>query len=64
MREKISKAQSASKLQFKDSETAENIREKAMERLKETKKRDSDEDGASVKHHRTTGRLFARENSG
>ena len=37
---------------------------KAMERLKETKKRDSDEGGASPKRHRTTGRLFARENSG
>ena len=37
MREKIPKAESASKLQFKDYETAENISEKAMERLKETK---------------------------
>ena len=43
---------------FKDNETAENIREKAMERLKETKKRDSDEGGASPKRHRTTGRLL------
>ena len=35
-----------------------------MERLKETKKRDSDEGGASPKRQRTTGRLFARESSG
>ena len=62
LREKIPK--SASKQQFKDNETAEDIREKAMERLKETKKRDSDEGRASPKRHRTTGRLFARENSG
>ena len=48
MREKIPK--SASKQQFKaDNETAEDIREKAMERLKQTKKRDSDEGGASPK---------------
>ena len=64
MIEKIPKAESASKQQFKDNETAEDIRVKAMERLKEIKKRDSDEGGASPKRHRTTGRLFARENSG
>ena len=34
-----------------------------MERLEQTKKRDSDEGGASPKRHRTTGRRFARENS-
>ena len=62
MREKIPK--SASKQQFKDNETAEDIRKKAMERHKETKKRHSDEGAASPKHHRTTGRLFARESSG
>ena len=35
------KAESASKQQFKDNETAEDIRKKAIERLKETKKRNS-----------------------
>ena len=64
MREKIPKAESPSKQQFKDNETAEDIREKAMERFKETKKRDSEEGRASPKRHRITGPLFARENSG
>ena len=41
------KAESASKQQLKDNETAEDIRKKAMESLKETKKRNSDEGGAS-----------------
>jgi len=41
------KAESASKQQLKDDETAEDIRKKAMESLKETKKRNSDEGGAS-----------------
>ena len=58
MTEKIPKAKWASKQQFKDNKTAEDIREKAMDRLKETKKRNSDEGGASPKRHRTTGRLF------
>ena len=35
------KAESASKQQFKDNETAEDIRKRAIERLKETKKRNS-----------------------
>ncbi|XP_073234214.1 uncharacterized protein [Porites lutea] len=43
------KAESASKQQLKDNETAEDIRKKAMESLKETKKRNSDEGGASPK---------------
>ena len=64
MRENIPKVELPSKQQFKENETAEDIRDKMMERLKETKKRDSDEGGASPKHHRTTARLFARENSG
>ncbi|XP_068701218.1 uncharacterized protein [Montipora foliosa] len=42
------KAESASKQQLKDNETAEDIRKKAS--LKETKKRNSDEGGASPKH--------------
>ena len=41
------KAESASKQQLKDNETTEDIRKKAMESLKETKKRNSDEGGAS-----------------
>ena len=60
LRENIPKVELASKQQFKD-ETAEDIRDKAMERLKETKKRDSDEGGASPKHHRTTALDFLRE---
>ena len=40
------KAESASKQHLKDNETAEDIRKKAMESLKETKKRNSDEGGA------------------
>ena len=46
------KAESASKQQLKD-ETAEDIRKKAMERLKETKKRNSDEGGASPKRRKS-----------
>ena len=41
------KAESASKQQLKDNKTAEDIRKKAMESLKETKKRNSAEGGAS-----------------
>ena len=47
------KAESASKQQLKDNETAEDIRKKAMERLKETKKRNSDEGGASPKRRKS-----------
>ena len=47
------KAESASKQQLKDNETAEDIRKKAMESLKETKKRNSDEGGASPKHRKS-----------
>jgi len=43
------KAESASKQQLKDNETAEDIRKKATESLKETKKRNSDEGEASPK---------------
>ena len=43
------KAESASKQQLKDNATAEDIRKKAMESLKETKKRNSDEGGTSPK---------------
>ena len=43
------KAESASKQQLKDNETAEDISKKAMESLKETKKCNSDEGGASPK---------------
>ena len=46
------KAESASKKQLKDNETAEDIRKKAMESLKETKKRNS-EGGASPKRHKS-----------
>ena len=57
----------ASRQQFKDNETAEDIKKIAMKRLKETKKRNSDEGGASPKHRvkacRATSRLFARESS-
>ena len=45
------KAESALKQQLKD-ETAEDIRKKAMESLKETKKRNSDEGRASPKGHK------------
>ena len=47
------KAESASKKQLKDNETAEDIRKKAMESLKETKKRNSDEGGASPKRRKS-----------
>ena len=47
------KAESASKQQLKDNETAEDIRKKAMESLKETKKRNSDEGGASPKRRKS-----------
>ena len=47
------KAESASKQHLKDNETAEDIRKKAMESLKETKKRNSDEGGASPKRRRS-----------
>ena len=47
------KAESASKQQLKYNETAEDIRKKAMESLKETKKRNSDEDGASPKRRKS-----------
>ena len=40
------KAESALKQQLKDNETAEDIQKKAMESLKETKKRNSEEGGA------------------
>ena len=43
------KAESASKQQLKDNETAEDIRKTAMESLRETKKRNSAEGGASPK---------------
>lgn len=46
------KAESASKQQLKD-ENAEDIRKKAMESLKETKKRNSDEGGASPKRRKS-----------
>ena len=45
-------AESASKQQIKDSETAEDIGKKAMESLKGTKKRNSDEGGASPKRRK------------
>ena len=47
------KAESASKQHLKDNETAEDIRKKAMESLKETKKRNSDEGGASPKRRKS-----------
>ena len=47
------KAESASKQQLKDNETAEDIRKKAMESFKETKKRNSDEGGASSKRRKS-----------
>ena len=47
------KAESASKQQLKDNETAEDIRKKAMESLKETKKRNSDEGGVSPKRRKS-----------
>ena len=47
------KAESASKKELKDNETAEDIRKKAMESLKETKKRNSDEGGASPKRRKS-----------
>ena len=53
------KAESASKQQLKDNETAEDIRKKAMESLKETKKRNSDEGGASPTKRRTRTSLIA-----
>ena len=40
------KAESALKQQLKDNETVEDIQKKAMESLKETKKRNSEEGGA------------------
>ena len=42
-------AEAASKQQLKDNKTAEDIRKKATESLKETKKCTSDEGGASPK---------------
>ena len=48
------KAESASKQQLKD-ETAEDVRKKAMERLKVTKKRNWDEGGASPKRRKSRG---------
>ena len=56
-----SKAESASKQQLKDNETAEDIRKKAMESLKETKKRNSDEGGASPKRCKSRLAEFLRE---
>ena len=47
------KAESASKQQLKDNETAEDIRKKATESLKETKKRNSDDGGASPKRRKS-----------
>ena len=47
------KAKSASNQQLKDSKTTEDIRKKAMESLKETKKRNSDEGGASPKRRKS-----------
>ena len=47
------KAESASKQQLKDNETAEDIRKKAMESLKETKKRNSAEGRASPKRRKS-----------
>ena len=47
------KAESASKQQLKDNETAEDIRKKVMESLKETKTRNSDEGGASPKRRKS-----------
>ena len=49
------KAESASKQQLKDNETAEDIRNKAMESLKETRKRNSDEGEASPKRRKSRG---------
>ena len=43
------KAESALKQQLKDNETTEDIRKKAMESLKETKKRNSEEGGAEYR---------------
>ena len=45
----LAKAESELKQQLKDNETADDIRKKAMESLKEPKKRNSDEVGASRK---------------
>ena len=47
------KAESASKQQLEDNETAEDIRKKAMESLNKTKKRNSDEGGASPKRRKS-----------
>ena len=47
------KAESASKQQLKDNETAEDIKKKAVESFKETKKRNSDEGGASPKRRKS-----------
>ena len=46
-------AESASKQELKDNETAEDIRKRAMESLKETKKRISDKHGASPKRRKS-----------
>ena len=47
------KAESASKQHLKDNETADDISKKAMESLKETKKLNSDEGGASPKRRKS-----------
>ena len=47
------KAESAPKQQLKDNETAEDIKKKAVESVKETKKRNSDEGGASPKRRKS-----------
>ena len=47
------KAESALKHQLKNNETAEDIRKEAMESLKETNKRNSDEGRASLKRRKT-----------
>ena len=47
------KAESVSKQHLKDNETAGDIRKKAMESLKETKKRNSDEGGTSPKRRKS-----------
>ena len=47
------KAESASKQQLKNNETAEDIRIKALESLKQAKKRNSDEVGASPKRRKS-----------
>ena len=47
------KVESASKQQLKDNETAEDVRKKAMKSLKETKKFNSAEGGASPKRRKS-----------